>query len=94
MKHTPGPWIVNSSAVKANWPSNALTICEVNIIPGKKPAISEQHGNLFLIAAAPDLLEALTNLTTIAADLIDLDDVGALEIINDAKAAIEKARCV
>lgn len=60
-KRTLGPWIVNGSSVVANFPTDTKCVAEVNLISvvnGKKAPHSEQIGNLYLIAAAPDLLEA------------------------------------
>jgi hypothetical protein len=54
MKHTPGPWRVNGRFVMA---LKEKTVCEVpqfGVIHGKVDA-----ANIRLIAAAPELLEAL-----------------------------------
>lgn len=62
LKHTPGPWLVNSSAVKARWPFDTITICEANLISvvdGRKAPRQEQMANLFLMAAAPEMKDAL-----------------------------------
>ena len=94
-KPTKGPWIVNSSAVKANWPGtgdNIITICEVNHISfadGKKAPHDEQTANLFLIAAAPDLRDALN-------ELLQFVEMGEFpsqdEAIRKAMRAIEKSK--
>ena len=60
-KFTPGPWIVMERAVVA---VRRFVIAEVFSDPLKKDslAIEESKANLNLIAAAPDLFEALENL--------------------------------
>ena len=59
-KHTPGPWAISRDAVPAGWVQN--TICAEG--SGERVAtafLAEE--NAHLIAAAPDLLAALENLT-------------------------------
>lgn len=60
-KHTPGPWIVdeNNATIFANdsrW-EDPTAICKVDTLPGE-----ETDANARLIAAAPELLEALESL--------------------------------
>lgn len=55
-KHTPGPWKMNGSATVRTVVDDTL-IARVDWIPGT--FIAERAANTALIAAAPDLLEAL-----------------------------------
>ena len=68
MTHTPGPWSVDSSMISTGWvlvtKSNGDVVANVNTETGpdipptvsiKMPALSNAH----IIAAAPDMLEAL-----------------------------------
>ena len=64
-KHTPGPW----TATKFNPVTGEIDDCYLYVEPGiavieRKVKGRDQHdtGNARLIAAAPDLLEALENL--------------------------------
>lgn len=100
IEHTPGPWEVRPGygmlkaeigppgrAVAAVWVKQAGTRDEQ-----KEPvAWPEGEANARLIAAAPDLLEALT---TIVATLSEQDDEGLIEHaepMQKARAAIAKA---
>lgn len=82
-KHTPGPWAVNGWSVTiGNWSiSTAMP----------RATIEESDANARLIAAAPELLEALNwalkNLEEIA--LPEFEKQGRVTSINNA---IEKAR--
>lgn len=66
-KHTPGPWRFNKRDEMdvAIWGSDGFTICgDVYVIadvsfPEKNDAYGHEEANARLIAAAPDLLEAL-----------------------------------
>jgi hypothetical protein len=97
--HTPGPWMVNSSAVKAKWPFEPILICEVNLISfvaggEKKAPHKEQLANLNLIAAAPELLEALKVVCSYLGDCEDPHDPSGQQlqrIIDKGIAAIKKA---
>ena len=68
MSHTPGPWSVDSSMISTGWvlvtKSNGDVVANVNTETGpdipptvsiKMPALSNAH----IIAAAPEMLEAL-----------------------------------
>lgn len=66
-EHTPGPWVANDCIVKAvdcygPWVADTDLMLRY---PPRKPHIShaEQRANARLIAAAPDLLAALEELT-------------------------------
>jgi hypothetical protein len=91
-KETEGTWMVNSSAVKANWPSNPVTICEVNLISfvdGKKAPHNEQVANLYLISAAKDLRDALLEAREL---LYLLPSYQAEDCIKSINRAIEKSK--
>lgn len=97
MKHTPGPWFikpVSNATVEGN-----LNIIQTGIPTGKGYHISystswddsedtklEAQANANLIAAAPDLLEALLNIVDMEHDVSEWDAVYAA-----ARAAISKA---
>ena len=91
-QHTPGPWAVFTT--EDEWGCDTfvgtLTDTLFDVRPWK--GHSWQEANASLIAAAPDLLEALRG----AADMLDRiatgEDWGAIEEqIQDARAAIAKA---
>ncbi|OOE15148.1 hypothetical protein BSR09_00660 [Stutzerimonas degradans] len=87
--HTPGPW----RAVQASNSGQVHILAEVN---GYDRAISmdiwndcdEQEANVRLIAAAPDLLEALEH----CVDSLGSEFALPSECIQQARAAIAKAR--
>lgn len=85
--HTPGPWIANSCGVvltEARSPAgHRATIAECN-----SPSAEVDLANARLIAAAPDLLEALRALEILASRWLPYQDQDA---INEARAAIAKA---
>lgn len=96
-KHTPGPWEISGSSI---W--NPETHRAIYASGGKPIHKRDEEGqaNARLIAAAPELLEALEALENRAVEmrkLIDpktwaeLESMATIEIIN-ARAAIAKAR--
>lgn len=89
-KHTPGPWKVASAAACAE--IEVMEIAEVahlRVIPaaGGWPAPGEPEVDASLIAAAPELLEALQRLID-SGDVRDAAEKGAVSM---ARAAIAKA---
>lgn len=80
LKHTPGPWKENGFKVC----TGDKTICRVDFDGG---ADAFDMANAKLIAAAPDLLEALQNLVN------QIDGSSARTFINyeDAQQAIKRA---
>ena len=89
-KHTPGPWF----ATKFNPVTGDIDDCYLYVEPGiavieRKVKGRDQHdaANARLIAAAPDLLEALSEI---------INDGGKFVMTNEthrkARAAIDKAR--
>lgn len=88
--HTQGPWLCSGTSVsnpQANRPN--ATICDVSGWGNRDEA--EQIANARLIAAAPDLLAALENLTVLF-DRIDRSSATNKAAYNDAIAAITKAK--
>jgi hypothetical protein len=89
-KHTPGPWEIDFTEYggfavfvpPSHDMGHSLVICR------RGPWIvreEQSHANARLIAAAPELLEALEDAA------MELDDAGKREAANVARAAIEKA---
>lgn len=75
-KHTPGPWNALDRAVLKGPPGEERTwiiaSCPVNAL-GKKTKTSEAQANARLIAAAPELLEALKGLMMEVSPVISAD---------------------
>ena len=79
-KHTPGPWMVDGTEIRGEAQHASQRICDM------APGFSDEDARL--IAAAPDLLEALQALTK----LYDTDEgCRALPEYLAARAAIAKA---
>lgn len=103
MNHTPGPWNQMQSTPRevadANGISVAITV--TGYMLGHEITLQQAEANARLIAAAPDLLAALTEcVTALQAELENRQEAGAdmteyaEEIANPleiARAAIEKA---
>lgn len=100
-KHTPGPWLAAASASSVvGWPvvspaAQGRLICNVNYVRHSKidPAVpgdgafnSESRANAALIAAAPDMYEALKEIETAL-----LDGQAMYVALNRVRAAIAKA---
>lgn len=92
MKHTPGPWLVEApwsgcSAIRG--PNNKLVFGLASGLPHEKQHDEICVANARLIAATPDLLDALENLLT-AIDQFGL--VGELDAGCDGEGPYETAR--
>ena len=95
-KHTPGPWILTEGnrfdkemviTTQYRLDASIGCICEMDVYFTGLIGI-EQEANARLIAAAPELLEALQNML----GLTEASDyMGAREIEQQARAAIAKA---
>ena len=77
-KHTPGPWI-NCQAVGQRLSSrriisdsNKISTVVADVPDYGETSASERHANARLIAAAPDLLEALRNARSFIKNGVDL----------------------
>lgn len=101
--HTPGPWVFSDNT-KLGWKTNPYSVSvkrkghftAVADIPNRKLLTDEEKkANARLISAAPDLLEALKEITSDYAERFDLDDPstnpGIKSSIKLARAAIAKA---
>ena len=78
--HTPGPWNVGTGWIYAGAkPKGAKFICE------GLPISAEGYANAHLIAAAPELLEALR-------ELVELFDPDTQSLYSFARAEIEAAQ--
>ena len=101
-RHTPGPWIPAGpcfDGTKPKWFSTVVTeyepedgedtICELSDWIGAR---QEQNANAHLIAAAPELLEALVSIQAWVTDggFEDTHE-GVAEICGQVRAAIDKA---
>ena len=90
-QHTPGPWAIESPDISGapfrvrkseNHPQGDLTICHVN------PYLAyESEANAQLIAAAPDLLQAVEDFLLLAT-LHDWEGAA----IDNAREALRKAK--
>ena len=89
MKHTPGPWIASSQRVTAPETENRLPL-DIRLYGGNQ---KDHKANARLIAAAPDLLEALKMLYDDTADYIKLNNLTGMDnhAMKAARAAIAKA---
>lgn len=98
-KHTPGPWRVTDCGVRAHGGYIAHTN-SVMRYPDQEERyafeVAQRDADKRLIAAAPDLLEALEDLESDIAGRFDMEDPstnpGIKFAIEAARAAIAKAR--
>lgn len=98
-KHTPGPWKVGISVdhgihcVDAQSDSHpVIEVCEVWGTECDIEETSESRANAHLIATAPELLEALTNLVNCFS--LHRADPGVWTVLDNPVRAIEYARTV
>ena len=87
--YTPGPWAANPIAARVDAfdPSGPTPICEL-LWPTKLRSEAETGANARLIAAAPNLLEALREYVR---DFGDNEDDDSRLMADKARAAIAKA---
>ena len=85
-KHTPGPWRIEEGKYYACIRTDAGVIADMRTVGNTVPNI----GNTHLIAAAPDLLEALQRLVEIE-DGPGMAVIGWSEALEAARDAIAKA---
>lgn len=82
-KHTPGPWRIEEGVHYACIRTNSGVIADMRFVGGAVRNMADAR----LIAAAPDLLEALTSLERISGIAAPHDDPARVT----ARAAIAKA---
>lgn len=92
IKHTPGPWSIN------NWPQPDSSIAIgatgtplIARVQLRDVSINEHNANARLIAAAPELLEALSELADEVSDRFDLESPSTNPGIKHAVAVARKA---
>jgi hypothetical protein len=89
-QHTPGPWLLDGLTIKGPHPKdpqNRLRIVAQSVFD-KGTWVDEARANARLIAAAPDLLEALRNIVSASLRYRLEESDPAVE---EARAAIAKA---
>lgn len=93
-KHTPGPWVVDGDVIRGDQQRNGsisvASMLDVSYPYGRRAGESK-HANAHLIAAAPELLEALELLlsyTLTCEAMLNSKPAGQIDI---ARAAIAKA---
>ena len=99
-KHTPGPWLVvsdESAAQVTGYPCIHAADYTVVGIEGMFGHIGTDFANAHLIAAAPDLLDALEQSTKEWVELAMSGDCGnwdvdQMSVVTNARAAIAKAK--
>ena len=98
MSYTPGPWAIEKDSkdiVKVRAYATVATCTTAGLWDSKRTQVispEECMANARLIAAAPELLEALEELYHLIDDAHDGDRVFTFELAQKAKAAIAKAR--
>ena len=87
-KHTPGPWFVKNDGSSSVWDGRQYEIAVTTMIPG---TFNREHkANARLIAAAPRVTEALSEMLVFFADRATTQ----LEIdaVNEGRGALAQAR--
>ena len=88
IKHTPGPWFVKNDGSSSVWDGRQYEIAVTTMIPG---TFNREHkANARLIAAAPRVTEALSEMLVFFADRATTQ----LEIdaVNEARGALAQVR--
>jgi hypothetical protein len=96
-KHTPGPWSSRGRAIRGPHPKDPAGRARIvaKAIWDNGTYVDEAEANARLIAAAPELLEALEDLVCLAERAMRESESGEWmvdEELRDARDAIEKAR--
>ena len=89
-KHTPGPWKAESAAGQhdtAGW----MVLGRSRLVASVSNLWEDAEANARLIAAAPELLEALKNIVDWFDVKRDLNDGAQSETLKEALAALDKA---
>ena len=98
MSHTPGPWTMRGDGIiQAESRTERKAIGQFTGIASEQKHVDEHSGNCRLIAAAPELLEALKSIRKWLLDTKPIEDDGQfwhpafVKANNAAHAAIAKA---
>lgn len=89
-QHTPGPWkvVTQSAGMMSVYPKTGPSICAVGYCRENEPAI---EANARLIAAAPELYDALRIALVQIGEYTDGDGAAKYHAINIARAALALA---
>jgi beta-xylosidase len=95
--HTPGPWAQSHRESDDGWyrtqvypvadPNNTIATCNWHSVRTEYGHVTDRDANARLIAAAPELMEALRAL----ADQVEEYELGNPDALRNARAAIAKA---
>ena len=90
-KHTPGPWAYHNTPTPFIYVNaGGLPICQIYTSTAHGQSMGEQFANARLIAAAPELLEALKACAAVCAGETT-NKRGLISALEQARAAIAKA---
>ena len=92
--HTPGPWSLRGRTIRGPHPKDpkGRTRIVANAIWDRGTYVDEAEANAYLIAAAPELLEALEYYVEKVADLSRYGVIIETSLREKAEAAIAKAK--
>lgn len=93
-QHTPGPWFVNGPwHIQAAQPTTlpVIPVIVAQVTPLRSANQAEREANANLIAAAPELLEALTALVAAISEGCNSEGKFMEGLAYDARSAISKA---
>ena len=93
-KHTPGPWAYHNTPTPfIHVAAGGLPICQIYTSTAHGQSMGEQFANARLIAAAPELLAALQEVTMVLDALLNVrgNEPDQDSISGRARAAIAKA---
>ncbi len=60
--HTPGPWHISKAGHHTIWNDDEVIVADCDSLDPRQPPADQIGANCYLIAAAPDLLEALKDM--------------------------------
>ena len=86
-KHTPGPWVYFEDSDSAFW--REIRSTETLGVIARQPASDDREGDFILMAAAPELLEALQ---MVAAKIAKEEGAWSTKQIRQIKNAIATAK--
>jgi hypothetical protein len=97
LKHTPGPWFMEAEPYDSYYQISddfSTTLAQVEAWDGDndEEVMGEAKANARLIAAAPELLQALEGMLEIFVDSDQLSDLEDLETVKFARATILKIK--